>query len=279
MERKRLSLKIYDMHTHTNNSHDSKADIITQTKAQITAGASGFAVTDHCDVQFYERDHVYERIQNSVKDALSAKEQFAGQIEILTGVEIGEGIWDEVRAEQMSCAFDYDVVLSSVHAVRYPGLTDPFSIIDFSKLSRETLEAYVDQYYTDMIEMTGKLDFDILPHITCPLRYINRKFGREIDFLTPYRGKIETVLNCIIERGIALEVNTAYAACAEEFLPSYDIVSIYKDLGGRLVTIGSDAHSPEKAARLVYEAADMLKTCGFDGYYYYKNRKPIFVSF
>lgn len=73
-------MKLYDMHTHTNNSHDSKADIITQTKAQIAAGAAGFAVTDHCDVQFYERDHVFERIQNSVEDALAAQKRFPARL-------------------------------------------------------------------------------------------------------------------------------------------------------------------------------------------------------
>lgn len=272
-------MKLYDMHTHTNNSHDSKADIITQTKAQIAAGAAGFAVTDHCDVQFYERDHVFERIQNSVEDALAAQKRFSGQVEVLTGVEIGEGIWDEDRAAKMCRAFDYDVVLSSVHAVRYPGLTAPFSTIDFGKLPRETLEQYIDQYYTDMIEMTEKLDFDVLPHITCPLRYVNRKYGRDIDFLTPYRDKVETVLKQIIERGIALEVNTAYANCTQECLPSYDILSLYKEKGGKFVTIGSDAHAPENAARLLFDAAEMLRQCGFTGYYYYKNRKPIFIRF
>lgn len=270
---------LYDMHTHTNNSHDSKADIQTQVKAQIAAGTSGFAVTDHCDIQFFERDHVFERIQNSVKDAFSAKEQFAGRIEVFTGIEVGEGIWNEARATEMVCAFAYDVVLSSVHAVRFPGLTDPFAMIDFSQLSYETLAAYVDQYYMDMIEMTEKLDFDVLPHITCPLRYVNRKYGRGVDFLTPYRDKIDTVLARIIERGVALEINTAYAACAEELLPSYDVVSIYKKMGGRLVTIGSDAHTPENAAHLFDTAVSMLKDCGLDGYFYYKNRKPIFVKF
>ena len=272
-------MKFYDMHTHTHHSHDSKADIKTQCKAQICAGSAGFAVTDHCDIQYFNRDCVYDRIQNSVWDTKLARDSFIGRIEIFTGVEIGEGIWNKACAKKLIAAFDYDIVLSSVHAVRFPGLTDPFSGINFSKIPQETLEAYIEQYYTDVLEMTETLEFDVLPHITCPLRYINRKYGRDVDFLSPYRNQIEAILKRMIDRGIALEINTAYAACAEECLPNHDIVSIYKSLGGKYVTIGSDAHTPESAAHLFYDAAQMLKDCGFDGYHYYKSRKPIFVQF
>ena len=79
---------------------------------------------------------------------------------------------------------DYDVVIGSVHLVKYKDLTCAYSGIDFSKLKEETIIEYLDAYFDDVLTMIETTDFDILAHLTCPLRYIKGKYNIDIDKLT-----------------------------------------------------------------------------------------------
>ena len=125
-----------------------------------------------------------------------------------------------------------------------------------------------------MIETT---DFDILAHLTCPLRYIKGKYKIDVD-MSRYEKKIEKILSQIIQRDIALEVNTSSFEMLGSFMPSADILKKYYDMGGYLITLGSDAHVASDASKSFNEAISEIKKIGFEGLYYYKNRKQIKIT-
>lgn len=264
---------IADMHTHSENSHDSVCPIEDMCLAQIEKGTDIFAVTDHCDVFAFNRYDIFTPIQKAWETVQRLNEAYRGRIRILSGVEIGEGFWFPEKLKKVELLCPYDVIIGSVHCVRFGELTKAYSRIDFSQFPEDAIYAYLDAYFDDILAMIDATDFDILAHLTCPLRYITGKFGIGVD-LSRFQGKIQRILETIIERKIALEVNTSAYGMMGQFMPHTDIVRQYYAMGGRLVTVGSDAHVAENAAVHIPEALAMLKNIGFHEIFYYQGRKP-----
>ncbi len=260
---------IFDCHTHTYFSHDSECDPIDSLRAAKEKGIAGFAITDHCDIEFCENQDVKTPIKKSAECAHEMGES------VLAGVEIGEGIWHKKDAEEVVSGSDFDIVLGSVHAVRYKDCTKPYSGIDFSCFSSDEINDYLSKYFDDMLEMIKTTDFDVLSHLTCPLRYISGKYKTAVD-LKMYTDKTDIILKEIINKGIALEINTS---CLDTdynaLMPDIPIIKRYKELGGYLLTLGSDAHKAERIAYGFDYALNELSKTGFKNIYYYKNRKPI----
>lgn len=265
----------FDMHTHSKNSHDSECEVLKMAESEKSKNITGFAVTDHCDIEFYDTMDLDKISEGTISDAAEASEKSG--LTVLKGIEIGEAIWNLREAERILNKYDFDVVLGSVHAVRFEGYEMPYSQIDFSAMGKSIAEKYTDKYFDDMAEMLDSCDFDVLSHLTCPLRYINGKFGVGVD-INLYTDKIKNILKRIIKDGKALEVNTScvYEGSGYcEYLPNKSILEMYKSMGGYLITTGSDAHIAENAANGFDKLYDMLKEIGFDYAYYYKDRKAI----
>ncbi len=268
---------IADMHTHSVNSHDSVCEIEDMCLSQIQKGTKIFAVTDHCDVFSYKDYDIYTPIKNSVDTVRALNKKYDGKCLILSGVEISEGFWYNREYEKIYSMLPYDVILGSVHCVKYKDLETPYSGIDFLKLKSEQIYSYMNCYFNDMLDMISTTDFDILAHMTCPLRYITGKYGIKVD-LSAFDGLITEILKAIIKKGIALEVNTSGYAALKDSIPDREILKKYFDMGGYLITLGSDAHIAENASFCFYEAINTLKEIGFKNIYYYKNRKAYQIN-
>jgi len=272
-KRKRNRIRRADMHTHSEWSHDSTLPIEAMLSAQKEKGTDLFAVTDHFDTASWVDYDVFARIKSSTETAVGLKE--AGRMPMpLLGIEISEGFWyPEVYQKVMGLA-DYDVILGSVHCVKYKELTKAYSGIDFSLLPRDVIMEYLDAYFDDMMTMIEKEDFDVLSHLTCPFRYINGIYKRDIDERL-FENRIETIVEAVISRGIALEVNTSSYRLLGESMPSRWILERYYTMGGRLLTLGSDAHTAEGASADFAKAEEMLRKIGFSEVFYYQNRKAV----
>jgi len=269
---------MYDTHIHTNNSPDSKQSIDTVCTTAIESGMSAISICDHAEVSLFHMDNFHKLIANSIKEVKMAQEKYGDRIKILQGIEISEFFWDEAKLPGFLSLADYDIILGSVHRVDCIEHNDSYSRVVMSDTSEENLHLFLRTYFNDMIQMIKNYDFDVLSHLTVPLRYINGKFGRGVEILM-YEEMIETILRMIIEKGIALEINTSGLATPIDCcFPDKEIVKRYKELGGKLATIGSDAHTPDRIGYGFDRAKQMLKNTGFDGYYYYEKRKPIKVD-
>ena len=146
----------------------------------------------------------------------------------------------------------------------------------------EKINVFLREYFALVRNMIEACDIDVVCHLTCPLRYIILKYGRTVDTALFY-PQIEDILKLIIKKELALEINTSGFSrngnAKSILMPSEDIIRMYFDLGGRKITLGSDAHSPERVANRFDDAAEILKRIGFKSYYYFKNRKAIEVPF
>lgn len=260
---------IFDCHTHTHFSHDSNCDPRDSLAAAKQNGLKGITITDHCDIEFCQTQDVKTPILQSVVRA----HQMGGAV--LAGVEIGEAVWHKTVAVQVAQSADFDVILGSVHSVRYKSYTAPYSTVDFSAFSQRELNEYLSAYFNDLLELVNTFYFNVLSHLTCPLRYITGKYNISVD-LSPFQSKIEQILKAIIQKGIALEVNTSCLNTNyNALMPNVKILKRYKELGGFLLTLGSDAHQAERVGYGFRYALNELATLGFKNIYYYQNQKPV----
>lgn len=262
-------------------SHDSKQTPEDACEAAIGAGLAGIAFTDHADPFFFDRERTLENIRRSVMWAREADEKYGGKLRIFHGIEMGEPLICPEKTDMLFSLSDYDVVLGSVHTVYLEDIGDSYSRINFDAdhADEEKIHRFLDKYFSQMLDMAERGDFDILTHLSCPLRYLNGKYLRGVT-LDRHLDVIDRILEVITRRAISLEINTSgIDAAYGDFMPMRSIVERYFELGGRMVTLGSDAHSSDRVGHGLVAAAEMLADIGFEGIYHYENRVPIFDRF
>lgn len=270
---------IINMHTHSVFSHDCGEPVEHQCAAALEGGFAGLAVTDHCDCEYSTDYYTTVGTISSFETANELKTAYDSRLILLAGIELGDALFDPAFAKKILSECEWDVVLGSVHAVRFENYDMPFSCIDFTDFSDEMIKSYLNTYFNDMTEMLETTDFDILSHLTVPLRYIVKKFGKKVD-ITEYYPAIENILKLTVESGRTLEINTSdYSANDPFFMPDANITDMYLSLGGRDFSVGSDAHTAATFSKGLHEAAEMLKAKGVNELVYYKNREKLYYSF
>lgn len=269
---------MFNSHIHTEYSHDCKIPMEDMCLAAIAAGFSGIAITDHCNADFCISDNAYRRILNSAEDARKFNEKFSGKLTVTAGVEMSDILRKPDYTARMIKAIHPDSVIASAHNVMLNNLPQHISRMDFSKMSDDEAYKIIEIYFHELLLVAQNADFDILAHLTLPLRYTNGVYGKKLT-IDKFTKEIEKILLVLIKRQKALEVNTSDVNHQLfDFMPGEDILKKYFALGGRLVTIGTDAHKPENISAGFKEAKLMLKNIGFDSYCFYKNRKPVKIN-
>lgn len=258
-------------------SHDGKGTIEEIAQEAIKNNLSGFAITDHCDCEYADDKEMLNNLALSFKNTDYYKKLYKNNLIILTGIEIGEAIFNPMFAKKMIESKNFDMVLGSVHAVRKENFDMPFSTIDFSTFNISFIEDYISQYFIDLLETAITTDYDVLSHLTVIYRYIIHKFGIEID-ASKHLPIIEKILIQVINRNKTLEINTSGFHYGY-LMPDLDIIKMYKALGGKSISLGSDAHIPNNISLGLYETAQVLKQNGFNCLTYYSERKPIEYKF
>ena len=256
----------YDLHMHTTNS-DGKNSVDEMCRAAVEKGMGGIAITDHADMNFYESRNTPERIRQSIADIRAAQETYRGQLDVLCGVELGEYLYAPEKGNEILGLTDYDVILCSVHLVPKARWPMPYNRIPFDvDGTDEELRDYLGLYFDLLSETVDSFDFDVLGHITCPIRYMTSKYNRKTDVMV-FEDKIREVLKKVIDRGVALEYNTG------GFQQADDVFAMYRSMGGTRITLGSDTHAFNGIGRKFDETAQKLREMGFETCCYYKNRQ------
>lgn len=267
---------MFDTHVHTNNSHDCKQTIDELCQSTINKGVRVISLTDHIDVFAYTEEHNSSVICGSAADAEYAVKTYGDKLKIFKGTEVGMYHYDAAMSNKICNLVDLDIVLGSVHSFMMDGKKIHFSrdIISEDVAPIANLIAQMDQYFDEMLITAETADIDVLCHLTYPMRYINGRYNRNLE-LNIYADKITHILKTLIERQIALEVNTARVGTDFDYTaPTFDIIKEYYNLGGKMITLASDAHTPQRVAYGFDYVKKELKSIGFDKYFYFEKRKP-----
>ena len=168
--------KRMDMHTHTDNSPDGNHSTMYLCECAEQTGLRAIAFTDHCEVDAYYKDHYDRATFQAYFEVVKARSVFRGRLIVAAGIELGQPAYDPALAEQILSKFDYDVVIGSVHNLR--GRKD-FYFMEYDSFTDSDLDAMVEEYLKELLTMVQWGGFDILAHLTYPLRYMvsSMRFG------------------------------------------------------------------------------------------------------
>jgi len=269
---------LFDSHIHTLNSHDGKSKADDICNSAMKFGLSGIAITDHCDINAYVKENLKGRITSSVRDVDIAKEKYKTKLKISKGIELGQPLFNKEYAFEILNFFDFDFVLGSVHELRDAVLSINHRHIDYSALSNEKINEYLNKYFIEVYETIEFGHFDVLAHLTLLLRYTNGKAKRNIT-LDQHKEIITEILTLLVEKDIGLELNVSGLNTDwKESMPNKEILQMFKNLGGSIVTIGSDAHISDNVGIGIREGIELLKEIGYNYYAFYENRTPKMVK-
>lgn len=274
---------VADMHVHTNHSHDAKYPMPEMLQAGIDHGVQVMAIADHCDTTLCEEDiehDIYTNIREACEEVDALNKKFGDQCLLLRSVELGDGIWYPACSNKVARQLPYDVIVGATHAVRCEAVEDGrgmkrcYSQLKFNELPDHLFDDLMRNYFDDMLTMVETQNIDIMAHITCAAGYYISRHGIYKE-LRPYKKKIKKILEAIIRKGIAMEMNGMLFREFDGYYPYLWIVEMYYALGGYLITLSTDAHSP-KAVGMGYEnRIPLLKQIGFTHHVYYKDRKSV----
>lgn len=268
-----------DFHVHSDFSSDSDTPMEEQIQKAIELGLERICFTDHMDYDFpkqYPLPFVFD-MDLYIKELDRLQKKYTGQIAVLTGVELGlqPHIADTCHALTMDYRDKLDFVIGSTHIVDH---LDPYYEHYWEDKS---LEEGISRYF----EVTHScirqdMDFDVYGHLDYIIRYIpeTRRPKEDINCMKQFGDYIDAILKALIARGKGIECNTAGLKYGLSFPhPHGDILKRYRELGGEILTIGSDGHAPCHLAYGFRETGEFLKKNGFAYYTVFRGRKPEFI--
>ena len=261
---------MWDTHLHTEFSGDSQARMSDMIAAGRAAGLSGMIFTDHLDWNYPCEPGRFELDFYGYHDAVTRAMSENPDIEIRAGIEVGLQPQLANRHREFLHKVAFDFVIGSIHVVNG---ADPYYPEFFE--NRPADEAYAEYFECTKKNIMDFMEFDALGHLDYVVRYGLKNLGPAWGAISFYKHRpvIEEILDFLIRHDKALEVNTgSYRNNMSEPNPSYEIIKLYRDMGGKLITLGSDAHKPENVADGFGRTADRLRGLGFTSQAVYINR-------
>lgn len=262
-----------DLHMHTVSSFDGNYTAREMVDSALAAPLATIAITDHFDVDFYERHNLGERQRTSYEGITSVVN--TNGIRVLRGIEMGQATYDVDLTEKSLARYEYDFVIGSIHNLR--NMPD-FGDLDYKSMTEERIYELLGEYFDEMLLLARWNGFDTLAHLTYPMRYIVQAGRNEIE-LSRYADIIDEIFKTLIANGKALEINTSgLRQPIGKTMPTEDFVRRFKELGGEYLTLGSDAHFTEHVGAGIDEGYAIAERCGFEYVTYFENRKPVKVK-
>ena len=261
---------LVDLHTHSDHSFDGKQSCMLLCETAVAKGASCIAITDHCEIDSKTEDF-RALCTNQYVETFECKRYFEGQLLVLQGIELGQAIYNIPLANHILDKFNYDFVLGSIHNL--PEMEDFF----FMDYKDKDVYDLLSRYFQKELELAKWDGFDSLAQLTYPLRYMVGEQKIPVD-MTRFDDVIGEIFETLIKNHKALEINTSGIAMPlGDTLPGEAYIQRFHDMGGQYITVGSDAHVPEKLCGNVDKGMALAKKCGFDYVTIFNRREPMLV--
>ena len=269
---------IFDTHNHCQFSFDGKRTTIERSVASAyEKGLGGIAFTDHYDIfvpNVPEGDDPIPAqnfdIAGQQKDIDRVQNIYGDSIRLLKGIEIGMNInCRDTVAETMS-RHSFDQVIASIH---YLEDSDPFYGGYF--IGKDWKQAYGTYLETIYEEMVALADFDIIGHYDYVARYA--PYPQDSIRYKDFSDIFDQMFRYLIDNGKGLEINTKSCSGTRGRKTVLDeaLLLRYRQMGGEVITLGSDSHDPEKVADGFENQILQLRALGFRWTSHYENRQLV----
>ena len=263
-----------DLHNHSKFSFDSNTPVEENIKAAIEKGLKYIAVTDHMDLIKVTDDYrEHTDIEGYFKEINLLKKKYENKIDVLAGIEVGIQPETAKQNDEITSNYNFDFIIGSVHSLKeediyYADLYNRYS-------SKELFELYYSEMYKAVKETNN---FDVLGHIDYIDRYAPNP--SRVPNIEDNKEIIVEILSYLKSKDKGIEINTAGIRQGLSYMhPTIEVLKWYKDLGGEIITIGSDAHRKEDIGAGVSEACATLESLGYQGVYVFENRIPKKIYF
>ena len=258
---------MFDYHMHSHVSFDGHDSGLAMALAAKAAGLKEICFTDHIDHDFDAEGH--SMVFDPMVYAAEYDNLEVDGLKIRRGVEYGLKPYNRDTMQKDLQLRNFDFVLGSVHFVNeldiyYPGFWHD-----------KTVEQAVQEFLEEtLLCVQHHDDYDVLGHLSYICKARAHPDPKPL-YLKDHREIVDEILKILVQKGKGMEINTSGVDRCGDFLPGEEFFRRFKELGGEIVTIGSDAHNTQRVGQYSDRACQMMKdifgyVCTFDG------RKPIF---
>ena len=257
-----------DCHVHTSVSADAEVPMAELAKLALNAGMDEVCFTDHVEPEVvfgtrFDWDLLTAEFEK-------AQQAMGNQIRLRMGIELGDAPWDYEAAEALlQEAPPLDFVIGSIHC-----LTPEMGGMNmYNYVPTNEREAYlgIEDYLSQLKKLVNWGKFSVLGHLTVPLRYFYRRGLTQITF-DPYEDEVREILRTLIQKGCGMELNTNLG---DDPVPGAKWLKLYRELGGEVITLGSDTHKPNAIGKGIREGQELLEACGFKRFCTFEKLQPV----
>ena len=258
---------MFDFHLHSNISFDSTATPADMCHAAAQAGLKEICFTDHYD---YKTDPADESQLFDLARYIEVYDTLKHPgLTLRRGIEFGMTQWNVPQFRTFLPKYDFDFVIGSVHYIEGH---DPY---EKAYWDGRTVDEAFRKYLEGVLDCVKVHNgFDVLGHLTYVAKSPHNPTHAPVPFMD-YRDLTDEIMKTLVTKGIGMEVNTSGIDRCGAFLPSREYLQRFKELGGQIITVGSDAHNSSRIGQYVPDALEMLKDI-FGYVCTFEDRKPIF---
>lgn len=279
-----------DYHVHTEFSGDSDYPMEKVVQDAIALGLDELCFTDHVDYGI-KRDWDdpagilyckggpgepeslplanvdYPRYEQRIRELQG---RYAGRIALKFGMEFGVQTHTIPQYQKLFARYPFDFIILSVHQVE----DQEFWTQDFQ--TGRTQKEYIERYYAELLALVRQYhDYSVLGHLDLIARY-DPAGSYPFEAIKPI---LTEILQTVIEDGKGIEVNTSsHRYGLADLTPARDILRLYRELGGRILTIGSDSHKPAHLGAYIDQTKRELRELGFTEFCTFEKMQPVFHS-
>lgn len=270
-----------DYHVHTDYSDDSDYPMEDVVKDAIRLGMDEICFTDHVDYGAKVDWDSGEEISYCnglamvnvdypayVEEIRSLRERYGGRLAIKMGLEFGMQKHTIPQFEALYRRYPFDFIILSVHQIEDKG----FWSQEFQQ--GRTQKEYNERYYEELLYLVRHYqNYSVLGHLDLVLRY-DKQGIYPFHYVKHY---VEEILAEVIKNGKGVEINTSsHRYGVADSTPSKKILSMYHEMGGEILTLGSDSHAPAHLGTYMEESKKLLKEIGFRSFCTYEKMQPVF---
>ena len=268
---------MFDYHIHTVFSKDSRIGVEEAVERALELGIKEIAITDHAELNVWRPGDIYTDdmfdMDIYIEKLQAVQKQYGDRISVKIGIEMGLQWEEQARIGEIINGYPFDFVIGSSHTIDRQDLY-------YKQLFRgKTKEAAYEKYFNEVLKIVKSMDaYSVYGHLDLVRRYA---FGEYEDIALSEKEyeMIREILKHIIEKGKGIEINTSgFRYGIGTTNPSLEVLEIYKELGGQIITVGSDAHKIEQLGYGILDAYEVLKGLGYQYITTFNQREPQFIK-
>lgn len=258
---------MFDYHMHSTVSFDGHDQPLAMAQAARDAGLREICFTDHLD---YDPRGL---MGNMTFDTQTYREQYENlslpELKIRRGMEFGMTPDNRPQFQEDLRRYPFDYVIGSVH------FAEDWDVYYADYWRGKTVWEAERRYLETVLTCVQvQDDFDVLGHLTFIGKARMHLAPRCVPF-AEHREVIEAILKTLVEKGKGLELNTSGVDRCGGYLPTLDYFHRFRELGGEIVIVGSDAHTKDRVGQYTHQACRELKEI-FGHVCTFAERQPVF---